>query len=286
MDLHPSSSSFSYAFTYDVFLSFRGSDTRHTFTGYLHKALCDKGIHTFIDDEELQRGDEITPALFKAIQESRIAISVFSINYASSSFCLDELVTIIDYIKTKGRLVLPVFYNVDPSHVRHQTGTYDNALAEHEGWFKNNKEKFEDNMKRLQKWKTALTQVANLSGYHYKLGDGYEHEFIGKIVEEVSRKVSRALLPVADYPVGLDARVLKVKSLLDVGSDDGVHIIGEAEGETTEEGILDQEFGLLMTKGLKRWMCASCEREKRTFDTCKNCLPIFSCIHVWLLYLH
>ncbi|KAK7360086.1 hypothetical protein VNO77_02062 [Canavalia gladiata] len=226
MDLHPSSSSFSYAFTYDVFLSFRGSDTRHSFTGNLYKALCYKGIHTFIDDEELQRGDEITPALVKAIQESRIAIPVFSINYASSSFCLDELVTIIDYIKTKGRLVFPVFYNVDPSYVRHQSGTYGKALAKHKARFKNNKEKLEDNMKRLQKWKTALTQVANLSGYHYKLGDGYEHEFIGKIVEEVSRKINRVLLHVADYPVGLDVQVLKVKSLLDVGSDNGVHMIG------------------------------------------------------------
>ncbi|KAK7360088.1 hypothetical protein VNO77_02064 [Canavalia gladiata] len=219
MDLHPSSSSFSYAFTYDVFLSFRGSDTRHTFTGYLYKALCDKGIHTFIDDEELQRGDEITPALVKAIQESRIAIPVFSVHYASSSFCLDELVTIIDYIKTKGRLVLPVFYNVDPSHVRHQSGTYGKALL-------SMKEKLEDNMKRLQKWKTALTQVANLSGYHYKLGDGYEHEFIGKIVEEVSRKMNRVPLHVADYPVGLHSQVLMVNSLLEVGSDDGVHMIG------------------------------------------------------------
>jgi len=67
-----SSSSFSYAFTYQVFLSFRGSDTRYGFTGNLYKALTDKGIHTFIDDNDLLRGDEITPSLVKAIEESRI----------------------------------------------------------------------------------------------------------------------------------------------------------------------------------------------------------------------
>ncbi|KEH17154.1 disease resistance protein (TIR-NBS-LRR class) [Medicago truncatula] len=100
-----SSSSFSYGFTYDVFLSFRGSDTRYGFTGNLYKDLCRKRIRTFIDDKDLQRGDEITPSLFKAIEESRIFIPILSINYASSSFCLDELVHIIHCFKENGRLV-------------------------------------------------------------------------------------------------------------------------------------------------------------------------------------
>jgi len=157
-----SSSSFSYAFTYQVFLSFRGTDTRYGFTGNLYKALTDKGIHTFIDDNHLRRGDEITPALLKAIDESRIFIPVFSINYASSSFCLDELVHIIHCYKTKDRLVLPVFFGVEPSHVRHHKGSYGEALAEHKKRFQND----EDNIKRLQRWKLALSQAANFSGYH------------------------------------------------------------------------------------------------------------------------
>ncbi|KAI4353225.1 hypothetical protein L6164_002191 [Bauhinia variegata] len=94
-----SSSSFSYKWTYDVFLSFRGKDTRTGFTGNLYNALCQRGIHTFIDDAQLRRGEEITPSLVKAIEESRIAIVVFSENYASSRFCLEELVKIIDCIK-------------------------------------------------------------------------------------------------------------------------------------------------------------------------------------------
>ena len=68
------------SFNYDVLLSFRGADTRHGFTGNLYKALDDRGIYTFIDDEELQSGEEITPALLKEIQDSRIAITVLSIN--------------------------------------------------------------------------------------------------------------------------------------------------------------------------------------------------------------
>nr|WIL60065.1 nodulation protein [Melilotus officinalis] len=194
-------------------------DTRHGFTGNLYKALSDNGIHTFIDNEELERGHEITPTLLQAIEESRIAIIVLSQNYASSSFCLDELVKILEDIKGKGRLVLPIFYEVDPSDVRKQTGSYGEALAMHE-------ERFKNNMQRLQKWRTALQQVANLSGWHFKMGDGYEYEFIGNIVEHVSNKINRVPLPVADYPIGLEPRVLEMISLLDVGSDDEVNMIG------------------------------------------------------------
>lgn len=127
MALLSSSSSFN---NYDVFINFRGSDTRHGFTGHLHKALHDSGIHAFIDDHDLMRGEEITPALKEAIEKSNVAITMLSEDYASSSFCLYEL----DYIlecrrKRKDLLVLPVFYKVSPSHVEHQTGCYGKALA-------------------------------------------------------------------------------------------------------------------------------------------------------------
>ncbi|KAK7314804.1 hypothetical protein VNO77_33332 [Canavalia gladiata] len=63
-------------------------------------------------------------------------------------------------------------------------------------------------------------------GWHFKDGDGYEHEFIEKIVKEVSRKINRVALPVADYPVGLDSHVQHVISLLDVRSDNRVLMVG------------------------------------------------------------
>jgi hypothetical protein len=114
-----------------VFLNFRGTDARYGFTRNLYQALCNQVIHTFIDDEELQRGNEITPSLLEAIEDSRISVVVLSENYASSSFCLNELVKIIDCIEGKGRLVCPIFYHVDPSDVRKQTGSYGEALALH-----------------------------------------------------------------------------------------------------------------------------------------------------------
>ncbi|CAI8595102.1 unnamed protein product [Vicia faba] len=214
-----SCSSFSHEFKYDVFISFRGSG----FTGNLYKALSDNGIRTFIDDKELQRGDKITPSLLKNIEDSRIAIIVFSSNYAASSFCLDELVHIINYFKEKSRLVLPVFYDTEPSQVRQQNNRYGEALADYEKRFQNNKEK----MERLQKWKMALTYAADLSGYHYNFRkEEYEYIFINKIVTEISSMINRVLLHVADHPVGLKSQLQQVKSLLDVDSDKGVCLIG------------------------------------------------------------
>ncbi|KAG4380633.1 hypothetical protein GLYMA_16G211400v4 [Glycine max] len=155
-----------------------------------------------------------------------MAILVFSKNYASSSFCLDELVKIMECVKAKGRLIFPIFYDVDPCHVRHQSGSYGEALAMHEERFTSSKENLKENMERLQKWKMALNQAADVSGKHYKLGNEYEHEFIGKIVKEISNKINRTPLHVADYPVGLESRVQTVKSLLEFESDTGVHIVG------------------------------------------------------------
>jgi hypothetical protein len=153
-----SSSSSTGGWTHKVFLSFRGEDTRLNFTAHLYRNLLYRGINTFIDDEELRRGEEISPALLKAIEQSRISIVVFSQTYASSRWCLDELLKILECKETKGQIVLPVFYKVDPSDVRHQKKSFEEAFAKHE-------ERFKDDIK-LQRWKAALTQVANLSGWH------------------------------------------------------------------------------------------------------------------------
>ncbi|XP_021818216.1 TMV resistance protein N-like [Prunus avium] len=99
---------------YDVFLSFRGVDTRKSFVSHLYHELQHRGIKTFKDDPKLERGTAISSELLNAIQESRLAIVVLSPNYASSSWCLDELTNILQCMKSKGT-VLPVFYNVDPS---------------------------------------------------------------------------------------------------------------------------------------------------------------------------
>ena len=149
-----SSSSSPHPWSYDVFLSFRGEDTRNGITGYLYRALCDVGIYTFIDNY-LSKGEEISEELLKTIERSMISIVVFSENYAGSHWCLDELVKIMQ-CRTNGQLVLPVFYHVDPSEVRNQRGNFGVALTKFEEKFKN----------KVQSWRTALKEAANLSGFH------------------------------------------------------------------------------------------------------------------------
>ena len=140
---------------FDVFLSFRGEDTRRGFVSHLYKALTQQGIQTFIDDN-LTRGENISEELLKVIENSSASIIVFSKNYASSSWCLDELAKIIECTKK----VLPIFYQVDPSEVRKQIGDFGNELTELE-------KRIEDKT-RVQGWRKALTKAADISGWDYK----------------------------------------------------------------------------------------------------------------------
>ena len=157
-----SSSSFSSStpqWKYDVFLSFRGEDTRNGFADHLYAALIQKGIVTFRDEEKLERGKSISPGLLKAIEESKFAIVIISRNYASSSWCLDELAKIVECMKEIGTTVWPIFYDVDPSNVRKQTGSFAQAFATHE-------ERFKDHIEKVQTWRATLKEVANLKGWH------------------------------------------------------------------------------------------------------------------------
>ncbi|KAI9125028.1 hypothetical protein K1719_003644 [Acacia pycnantha] len=217
--LPPAYSSFHYQWTYDVFINFHGKDTRHGFIGNLYNALKNAGVRTFLDDKELRRGSEITPTLLKSIENSRMAITVFSKNYASSTFCLNELVKIHECIKRTGRLVWPIFYDVEPSEVRHQKDHYEQALSMHIKNLRADEDK-------IRSWKLALHEVSNISGDHFNPRQGYEYQFIEKIVKEISININRVLLHVSEYPIGLESRVKEITSLLEIGSNDKVIMVG------------------------------------------------------------
>ncbi|KAI9073766.1 hypothetical protein K1719_044263 [Acacia pycnantha] len=144
---------------YDVFISFRGSDIRHGFLSHMQNELARNNVDVYVD-ERMERGKEISTALKVAIGASAISLVIFSQGYASSTWCLEELVKIMECRKIHGQTVIPVFYNIDPSHVKRQLGTYSDAFAKHEENFQNTSEK-------LQSWRSALTKTATLSGYPY-----------------------------------------------------------------------------------------------------------------------
>lgn len=142
---------------YDVFLNFRGPDTRNNFVSHLYNALERKAISTFIDTHGFQIGGDLGMML-KAVDESKISIVVFSENYASSSWCLKELVQIMECMVTKNQIVVPIFYEVVLSDVRHQTGRFGQGFDKHEQYS-------EWRMEEVQRWRSAIIRATNLSGW-------------------------------------------------------------------------------------------------------------------------
>ncbi|CAN1342506.1 Disease resistance protein RUN1 [Linum perenne] len=200
---------------YDVFLSFRGNDTRHSFVSHLYHALNEKGIATFKDDRDLERGKPIEEILL-AIQQSRFSIVVFSRNYASSSFCLDELQTIVE--EETPHALLPIFYGVEPDDV----SNVDNSSCYAESFAKHKKD-FPDH--KLEIWKASLRKAANQSGWCSYNKD--EHVLIEEIVADMLKKLSRpqVLNKSLSGLVGMELRIKEVESELHIGLDD-VRMVG------------------------------------------------------------
>ncbi|KAI9119855.1 hypothetical protein K1719_009244 [Acacia pycnantha] len=190
---------------HDVFLSFRGEDTRRTFTSHLFTAFCQRGIRTYIDNE-LRKGDDISDALTKAIKDSSIAVVIFSEDYASSKWCLNELIQILWCKEVQGQLVIPVFYQIDPSHVRNQRQTYREAFSKHERDFRLNRD-------RVNKWKQALFRTANLAGWDSRTCRD-ESELVQNIVSDVQQKINLSHPSSLMGLVGIDENCDEIERLL------------------------------------------------------------------------
>ncbi|KAM7469178.1 hypothetical protein LguiA_007361 [Lonicera macranthoides] len=205
---------------YEVFLSFRGADTRNGFTDYLYHDLIGAGVRTFRDDNELPIGEKIGAELPSAIKQSKISIPIFSKNYAFSKWCLRELAHMVECRANGGQLIYPIFYDVEPNEVQHcEKGSYKDAFLKH----KNDKELDE---KTVRQWKAALEIVGDLKGLELKkVTNGREGEFVKKVVEEVLLKLKKNYQHVPKYLVGMDSHIKEMEGLLNSDSN-GLRIIG------------------------------------------------------------
>ncbi|XP_057990224.1 disease resistance protein RPV1-like [Hevea brasiliensis] len=193
---------------WDVFISFRGDNTRYGIISHLSKSLKDKQIKTFTD-EGLHKGEEISPELLKIIRESSVSIVILSENYANSPLCLDELVEILKCKEESGQIVLPVFYKKKTVHKRPTTGS---AL---------------DGSKQLIRMGFTEYEV------NYSLL--YESKLVEEIINDVLEKFSYMPKNDDSYDcnlIGIESRVEKVEWLINDKQVMGIWGMG-GTGKTT-----------------------------------------------------
>ncbi|PON95603.1 TIR-NBS-LRR-like protein [Trema orientale] len=222
---------------YEVFISFRGKDTRRNFALYLHTALLLANIETYID-VLIKRGEEIWPALKDAIEDSQISIVIFSPNYASSSWCLKELVHILHCKDNNSQIVIPVFYNVKTSDLGWEEGSYAKALVELKQWFDD---------ETIKKWRDALKTASILAG-HVASNTKDDKELIETIVTDILKNLNHTA-PSSDHLkglLGIKKRIKDIESLLRIDSSTDVRIVGiwgmGGLGKTTLARIVFQRF--------------------------------------------
>lgn len=166
--------------TYDVFLSFRGCDTRKGFTDHLYKGLKDAGFHVFRDDESIPAGERIGNNLEKAIGNCRIAIPIISENYVKSKWCLRELTKIMDCHNKHNKRVFPVFYKVKVLDLRGPSGSFAKDLSRYEATHGD----------ELPQWSKALTSVASIRGWTSQtIAKGRDGKLVQMVVEKVSSEL-------------------------------------------------------------------------------------------------
>ncbi|EOA12806.1 hypothetical protein CARUB_v10025767mg [Capsella rubella] len=166
---------------HQVFINFRGEDLRLGFISHLVEALENDNINVFIDNYA-DKGEPLETLLTK-IQESRIALAIFSGKYTESTWCLRELAMIKDCVE-KGKLVaIPIFYKLDPSTVRGVRGQFGDAFRDLE----------EPDLTQKKEWKKALKWIPDLIGItvHEK---SPESEILNEIVKEVKKALKKVSL--------------------------------------------------------------------------------------------
>ncbi|XP_052291849.1 TMV resistance protein N-like [Citrus sinensis] len=124
----------------------------------------------------------------------------------------------VHHVLTKNtRMVYPIFYDVEPTVIRNQTGNFQEAFAKHV-------EVFKKSIEKVHKWREALKEVANISGWELKEYRN-ESKFISDIVNPISSQI-RVKSKILKKLVGIDSRLEELRFLMDKGPSADVRMIG------------------------------------------------------------
>lgn len=213
------------AVPYQVFINHRGPDVKKTLASLIYNRLtrC-HGLRVFLDEKEIDTGDALSPAIIGAIQSASVHVTIFSGRYAESNWCLDELCLILRSHHERNTKIIPVFFDVEPSDLRHiESGRYADAFKKHQ-------HKRRVAMEVLQKWKTALNDASHITGLPFKTNGSDYGDIVEKIVDSVLQEVYRREdTEVAKYPVGLDQAVKDFeKEIPQFGHSNATMIVGIA----------------------------------------------------------
>ncbi|XP_056162567.1 disease resistance protein L6-like [Syzygium oleosum] len=193
---------------YEVFLSFRGPDTRQGFADCLYTSLINARIIVFRDDNELDPGDNIPDALVQSIKQSKISIPIISKDYASSKSCLMELAQMVECNEADTQLIVPIFYDIDPADLKRQRGRVRKSFRKHE--------RCGIDREVIDKWKQALRKITEMKGYDLRnTNDGYG-ALIEKVVSDILDWLKKNDLDVTDGLVGMKPHVREVMKKLGV----------------------------------------------------------------------
>jgi len=221
------------SYVYDVFINHCDSDVKKTLASHIYLQLKQQGLAVFLDQQELQEGENMTPQIERAIRTASVHVAIFSPGYAESSWCLKELVQMLE----SGSTIIPVFYKVEPSDLLWtragdrdyartlkillcilcmlvlciplsifvrillsiilwtlgKNGVYARALRTLQ-----KKPRYDSDT--IEKWRKALSDVSQISGFQLNSCNGDEGQLVDEVVQQVLKKVRRRAPDVARYP--------------------------------------------------------------------------------------